>query len=48
MNYKVEAKWKKDSYRASMKLIMAGPWILVLRITIGDKTLSTKFQIDAR
>jgi hypothetical protein len=48
MNYKVEAKWKKDSYRASMKLIMAGPWILILRITIGDKTLSAKFQIDAR
>ncbi len=48
MNYRVEAKWKKDSYRASLKLVMAGPWIIVLRITIGDKTLSAKFQIDAR
>jgi hypothetical protein len=48
MNYKVEAKWKKDAYRAKMKLIMAGPWILVLRITVGDKTQSVRFQIDAR
>jgi len=48
MNYKVEAKRKKDAYLASLNLIMAGPWIIILRITRGDKTLSTKFQIDAR
>ena len=48
MNYKVEAKRKNDAYLATMKLIMAGPWIIVLRITIDDKTLTTKFHIDAR
>jgi len=48
MNYKVEAKWKKDAYRAKLKLIMAGPWIIVIRVTVGDKTQSARFQIDAR
>ncbi len=48
MNYKVEAKWKKDCYRAVMNLIMAGPWIILVRITIGDKTVTAKFNIDVR
>lgn len=48
MNYKVEAKRKNDVFLATMKLIMAGPWVIVLRITIGDKTLTTKLHIDAR
>ena len=48
MNYKVEAKWKKDAYRAKLKLIMAGPWIIIIRVTVGDKTQSARFQIDAR
>ena len=48
MNYKVEAKWKKDAYRAVMDLIMAGPWIILVRITIDGKTTTAKFNIDAR
>ena len=48
MNYKVEAKWKKDAYRAKLKLIMAGPWIIIIRVTVGDKTQSARFQIDVR
>ena len=48
MNFKVEAKWKKDSYRAVMDLIMAGPWIILVRITIGGKTSTARFNIDAR
>ena len=48
MNYKVEAKWKKDAYKAVMDLIMAGPWIILVRITIDDKTVTAKFNIDAR
>jgi hypothetical protein len=48
MNFKVEAKWKKDAYKAVMDLIMAGPWIILVRITIDDKTVTAKFNIDAR
>ena len=48
MNYKVEAKWKKDAYKAEMNLIMAGPWIILVRITIDGKTVTAKFNIDAR
>ncbi len=48
MNYKVEAKWKKDAYKAVMDLIMAGPWIILVRITIDGQTVTAKFNIDAR
>jgi len=48
MNYKVEAKWKKNAYKADLNLIMAGPWIILVRITIDDKTVTAKFNIDAR
>ncbi len=48
MNYKTPAKLKKDAYTISMHLIMAGPWIIVVKITVGDKTTSARFQIDAR
>ena len=48
MNYKVEAKWKKDAYKAVMDLIMAGPWIILVRITIDGRTVTAKFNIDAR
>jgi hypothetical protein len=48
MNYKTPAKLKKDSYTVSMHLIMAGPWVIVVKITVGDKTASARFQIDAR
>ena len=48
MNFKVEAKWKKDAYKAVLDLIMAGPWIILVRITIGDQTVTAKFNIDAR
>jgi len=48
MNYKTPAKLKKDAYTVSMRLIMAGPWVIVVKITVGDKTTSARFQIDAR
>lgn len=47
MNYKSEAKLKKDAYALRMRLIMAGPWVLIVRITVGDKTTSARFHIDA-
>jgi hypothetical protein len=48
MNYKTEAKFKKDAYSIRMRLIMAGPWVIVVRITEGGKTVSARFHIDAR
>jgi len=48
MNYKTEAKFKKDAYSIRMRLIMAGPWIIVVKITAAGKTTSARFHIDAR
>lgn len=48
MNYKAPAKLKKDAYTLRMRLIMAGPWIIVVKITAGGKTTSARFNIDAR
>jgi hypothetical protein len=48
MNYKTQAKLKKDAYAVSMRLIMAGPWVIVVKITVGEKTTSARFHIDAR
>ena len=48
MNYKVEAGLKDGKYREKMKLIMAGPWIIAVKITRAGKTTTAKFSIDAR
>jgi len=48
MNYKTEAKRKKDAYAIRMRLIMSGPWVIVVKITAGGKTFSARFHIDAR
>jgi hypothetical protein len=48
MNYKVEAALKDGKYREKMKLIMAGPWIIAVKITRSGKTTTAKFSIDAR
>lgn len=48
MNYRTDAKPKGDHYRATMRLIMAGPWYIVVIITREGKTSTAKFNIDAR
>jgi hypothetical protein len=48
MNYKVEARLKDGKYIEKMKLIMAGPWIIAVKITRAGKTTTAKFSIDAR
>ena len=48
MNYRVEAKLKKDLYRAKMTFIMEGPWIIAVKITHDEKTVTAKFNIDVR
>ena len=48
MNYTTPAKLKGDTYRATMHLIMDGPWIIALKITLGGKRSTVKFHINAR
>ncbi len=46
MNFRTDAKPSGNEYRAKMKLIMSGPWNIVVIITRGGKTSTAKFLID--
>ena len=46
MNYKVQAKAKNDLYKAKMSFIMEGPWIIAVKITREEKTVTAKFNIN--
>jgi len=48
MHYKTDANLKGDKYKATMKFIMAGPWVIAIKITRGDKTATTKVNVDAQ
>lgn len=48
MNYKTKAKLKDVTYKAKMKLIMEGPWVIAVKISRGDRHLTARFSIDAR
>ena len=48
MNFTTPAGLKGDRYRAVMHLIMDGPWIIALKITLGEKRSTVKFHINAR
>jgi hypothetical protein len=46
MNYRIKAKKKDDKYRADLKFIMAGPWIIAVKISINGKMTTAKFNIN--
>ncbi len=48
MNYKTEAKLKKQKYRTEMNFIMAGPWYIVIIIHHSGKISTAKFNVDAQ
>jgi hypothetical protein len=48
MNYKTEAGLKGEKYRATMALIMAGPWYIRIIIDRRGSTVTTKFNVDAQ
>jgi hypothetical protein len=48
MNYVTPAGLKGDSYRTTLHLIMEGPWIIAIKISLAGKTSSAKFNITAR
>ena len=48
MNYTIPAPLKGKEYRATMDLIMAGPWNIVIRAKTQGKLLRMTFPIDVR
>ena len=48
MNYVIDAKLKGEKYKATMKLIMSGPWIIAVKINHAGKISTGKFNIDAQ
>jgi hypothetical protein len=48
MNYKTEAKLKKQKYKATMNFIMSGPWYIAIIINHEGKISTTKINVDAQ
>ncbi len=48
MNYKTDAKVKKEKYLATMNFIMSGPWYISIIIHREGKIFTTKFNVDAQ
>jgi hypothetical protein len=48
MNYRINAKLEDGKYRATMKFIMAGPWIIAVKISRGGKRHTAKISVDAQ
>jgi len=48
MNYRTDAKLKKEQYRATMHFIMSGPWYIVVIINRAGKTSTAKFNVDVQ
>jgi hypothetical protein len=48
MNYITNAKLKGKKYKATLNLIMSGPWVIAVKITHAGKTATAKFNIDVQ
>lgn len=48
MNYKTDAEFKGNVYKAVMNLSMSGSWNIAIKITKAGKTSTAKFSVDAR
>lgn len=48
MNYKTQAGLKGDKYRATMNIIMSGPWYIKVIINNSGKISTAKFNVDAQ
>ena len=46
MNYVIPAEANRTGYRAIMKFIMSGPWVIAIKITSVGKTRTAKFHVD--
>jgi hypothetical protein len=48
MNYRTIAPFRGGRYRMTMNLIMEGPWVIAVKVTLAGKTTTAKFHIDVR
>jgi len=48
MNYITDAKLKGEKYKAKMNFIMSGPWIIAIKINLGGRVSTAKFNVDAQ
>ena len=48
MNYTIPAALKGKEYRATMDLIMTGPWNIITRARVQGKWVRVTFPIDVR
>jgi len=48
MNYTTDAKLKGEKYKATMNFIMSGPWIIAIKMNIGGKISTAKFNVNAQ
>jgi hypothetical protein len=48
MNYRTEASLKSERYRATMNIIMCGPWYIKIIIKHAGNISTTKFNVDAQ
>ena len=48
MNYITNAKLKGEKYKATMNFIMSGPWIIAIKINLGGKISTAKFNVNAQ
>jgi hypothetical protein len=48
MNYKIYAEPKGDRYQATMNIIMAGPWVIVIKIYQEEKPVTMRVNVDAQ
>ncbi|HTY23690.1 MAG TPA: FixH family protein [Desulfomonilaceae bacterium] len=48
MNYTVNASPSGDGYSATMDLIMAGPWNIIIKTVVAGKQLKVATPIDVR
>jgi hypothetical protein len=48
MNYRTDAKLRGEKYRATMRFIMAGPWVIAIKVTREGKIVTTKLNVDAQ
>jgi hypothetical protein len=48
MNYRTDAAFRRGKYGTTMSLIMEGPWVIAVKVTLAGKTTTAKFNIDVR
>jgi len=46
MNYITGAKLKGERYKATLNFIMSGPWIIAVKIDVGGKVSTAKFNVN--